>query len=69
MKYHVNFSLFLTYNYPVEANSPDEAIDLIYDLPPSIIDELMGDKPGFIFHGIEDETGKDYDIEDFDCDH
>jgi len=69
MKYYVTFSLTQTFNYPVEASSPDEAIDFIYALPPSEIDELMEGSPDFIFQSIEDETGQDYPIDNFDCDY
>jgi len=48
---------------------PQDAIDMIYALPHSVIQDLLEGDPDFIFHGIEDETGKHFDIEDFDCEY
>jgi hypothetical protein len=48
---------------------PQDAIDMIYELPISVIKNLLERNPDFIFHGIEDETGKSFNIEDFDCDY
>ncbi len=48
---------------------PQDAIDIIYELPNSVIQNLLEGDPDFIFHGIEDEKGKHFDIEDFDCEY
>jgi hypothetical protein len=69
VKYFINFSLSQTFNYPVNAMCPQDAIDMIYELPISVIKNLLERNPDFIFHGIEDETGKSFNIEDFDCDY
>lgn len=69
MKYFVTFSLTQTNTYTVDAMSPQDAIDMIYDLPQTIIKGLSEDSPDFIFHSIEDANGRDYPIERFDCDY
>lgn len=69
MKYYVTFSLTRTNTYLVDAMCPQDAIDMIYALPHSVIQDLLEGDLDFIFHGIEDETGKHFDIEDFDCEY
>jgi len=69
MKYFVTFSLARTNTFPVDAMCPQDAIDMIYELPNSVIQDLLEGGPDFIFHGIEDETGHDYPIDNFDCDY
>jgi hypothetical protein len=69
VKYYVTFSLTRTNTYAVDAMCPQDAIDMIYELPISVIKNLLERNPDFIFHGIEDETGKSFNIEDFDCDY
>ena len=69
MKYYVTFSLTQTNTYLVDAMCPQDAIDMIYELPNSVIQDLLEGDPDFIFHGIEDEKGKHFDIEDFDCEY